>query len=139
MFKGVFWTSRKMDTPFLEPTYSSLGQIIAVSFSMTPVAENSLWQFQKQPEGLPRLATTQKIWCPKATSSSKLYGSNSSMKKLEKLKQRRPLSKDRHFLLFKRVMNCRAFSSKIVILGLGWFRLVWVDLGWFRLIWVGLG
>ena len=70
-----------MDTPVLESSYSNLGQIIAVSFSTTPVEENAPWRFQKQPEGVPRIATTRKIGCPKRTFSSKLYGSNSSMKK----------------------------------------------------------
>ena len=70
-----------MDTPCLERSYSNLGQIIAVSFSMTPVGENAPWRFQKQPEGLPRIATTRKLVSPKPTFSSKLYGFNSSMKK----------------------------------------------------------
>ena len=74
-----------MNTPFLKPSYSNLGQIIAVSFSITPVEENAPWRFQKQPEDLPRIATIRKMGCLKATSSSKLYGSNSSMKKIEKL------------------------------------------------------
>ena len=59
-----------MDTPFLEPSYSNLGQIIAVSFATTAVEENEPWRFRKQPEGLPGIATTRKIGCPKPAFSS---------------------------------------------------------------------
>ena len=104
-----------MGTPFLEPSYSNLGETIAVSFSTTPVEENAPWRFQKQTEGLPRIATTQKIGRSKPTWSSKLYGSDSSMKK-RKLKKRRPLSKEARFLIFKRLMKCLAFCPKREIL-----------------------